>query len=368
MRITIQLLFICGIISCSGQQNINVNYGRKSTYKLDYVQNKVVSLTHGLTNSFYRVPVQYLEYNNERFILYFDVFKDNIHIINYETSKSRSINLRFPHTNLIERFYAISLDSIFLLEYHASSIIYLVDADGELLNKFPLGKNQGSIISCEQEPMWSNNKLMLPGYTASEKPIYPVCYIYDTKTEQYYPDKIIDYPEFYYKENYWMQNYQEPYTHVRDNTIIYSFPASHKVYLYDVEKQKIKEYNAGSSLIKELHPFPQKISPAADVDYLKYWFESPAYYKVIHDPYRKMYYRIVGMPSDKFNIKDQTTYRKKTAVIIFDEEFNFLGETLFDEQHEIVRAFVNKDGLHFRYNFEKENEMIYKIYRPTMIK
>jgi hypothetical protein len=81
-----------------------------------------------------------------------------------------------------------------------------------------------------------------------------------------------------------------------------------------------------------------------------------------------MYYRIVGLPSEKYDVKEIRTYKKKISIAIFDAEFNFLGETVFDEKYEPVLAFVNREGLHLVYDFEPQEKIKYKIYQANAVK
>jgi hypothetical protein len=339
---------------------------------MEFVKDKTILLPH--ESSKYRFATQYLDDGKNRYILYFDNFKDYLYIINYDTNETKSVKINIRHANMFKDFYAFSLDSILILEYHAISTIYMTDTTGLSVNKFILGENKGSLISSEQEPLWLENKLILSGYVIDESDIpgtYPICYVYDTHTAQYTSDIAIDYPRFYYEHNWGWGNYREVYSHVYDNKIWYSFPASHNVYCYDVVNKNVTEYNAGSSLIKKIAPFANNKSDyisAAQVDYMKYYGENPSYFKLIYDSYSKMYYRIVGLPSEKYNVKDFQTVKKKISIAIFDAEFNFLGETLFDEKYEPVLAFVNREGLHLVYDFDPPNKILYKIYKANAIK
>jgi hypothetical protein len=373
------LLCFLVFISCRDYSGINLNYNKISTCKLEFVQDKEILLPDKSSN--YRLPIQYLEYKGEKYILCFDRFDNKLYVINYETIEViQSIKFDIEHAHQYKDFYAISLDSILLLEYHANSVIYFTNTTGKLVDKFPLGKNKGFLISSSQEPLWHDKKLILSGYTMDDKNKtpetsetmggYPFAFIYDTKTQQYILENNFNYPDFYYKYNWGWGNYREPYSHTHNNTILYSLPASHEVYCYDAVTHKMTKFDAGSSFIKEIVPFAKhksKYIAAAKIDYLKYFLSNPSYYKILYDNYRKIYYRIAGLPSDKVNLNDINTYRKKVSVIMFDEKFNFLGETLLDEHHEPYRTFVNEDGLHILYNYDPTKKVKFKIYKPQLI-
>lgn len=262
------------ILSCASKSdsNYNVNYKKTSTYRMEFIKDKTVLLPPESNN--YRFATQYLDDGKNKYILYFDNFKDYLYIINYDTNETKSVKINIRHANMFKDFYAFSLDSILILEYHAISTIYMTDTTGLLVNKFVLGENKGSIISSEQEPLRVNSKLLLSGYVIDDKSnipgSFPICYIYDTHTAYYTPDNTIDYPKFYYEHNWGWGNYRVVYSHVQGNKILYSFPASHNVYCYDIANKKVMEYNAGSSLIKKIQPFAKDKEnhvPAAKIDY-----------------------------------------------------------------------------------------------------
>jgi hypothetical protein len=370
------ILSLLVLLSCTSKEdnsNKNDNYQKPSTYKMVFIKDKTVSLPSESGN--FRFATQYMDNGKNKYILYFDNFGDYLYVIDYDSNETKRVKLSIPHENMFKDFYAISLDSILILEYQATSTVYLTDTTGILVKKFFLGENKGSLISSEQEPLWLNNKLILSGYGIDDKSnmpgIYPICYVYDTHTAQYIPDITVDYPKFYNEHNWGWGNYRAVYSHVQDNKILYSFPASHNIYCYDITNKNVTEYNAGSSLIKEIRPFANKKEdyvPAAKIDYTKYFWENPSYFKTIYDPYSKMYYRIVGLPSEKYDVRDIHTFKKKISIAIFDSEFKFLGETLFDEKHESVLAFVNQEGLHLVYDFEPTKKIQYKIYQANAIK
>ena len=87
------------------------------------------------------------------------------------------------------------------------------------------------------------------------------------------------------------------------------------------------------------------------------YLELPRYGDLIYDSYRKVYYRF-AYPKVSLN-KDMNWWgkavygRKKFSVIILDEDFNVIGETLFPEGiYNSFVFFVNEEGLYISRDYK----------------
>ena len=80
---------------------------------------------------------------------------------------------------------------------------------------------------------------------------------------------------------------------------------------------------------------------------------------IIYDKYRNVYYRVasIGLTDDEYR-NDKRIKIKQTSVIILDENFNKIGETLFPRfEYTAQIAFVSPDGLCVgKYEKSMENE------------
>ena len=81
------------------------------------------------------------------------------------------------------------------------------------------------------------------------------------------------------------------------------------------------------------------------------YLEQDWYAGILHDPYRKVYYRYLqkAIPSatPKTSVNDKTL-----TVIIMDEQFKYLGETEIGtmKQWNWTNSFVTEEGLNIEYN------------------
>ncbi|GHT22166.1 hypothetical protein FACS189430_03530 [Bacteroidia bacterium] len=341
----------------SGWGKKNPNYKKESVFVLEPIGSKQISLPEGTSSL--RNPLQYMQTPDGEFIFYFDQIRAVIYCIDYKmgrTIEGKTIQItaqRADERNIFHGFFVLSSDSLLVLDYHRTSTIFLLNGKGDIVNTYRLGENRGSLIGLEQEPYRNGDELLLAGYspdeTATKIGSLPVCDIYDTAKKTYLKNEKIDYPDYYYKYHWGGGFLREPHTTAcyPKNTYIYSFPVSHDIHVYDVKKKQVKTFCAGSSFIEQISPYKtgKDYNPDEKTDYLKYALEQASYYKVLYDPYRQIYYRLVGLPSAKLDMKDMKTYKKELSVIILDKDFSFLGETFLGIDYEPFCAFVNKDGL-----------------------
>ena len=87
------------------------------------------------------------------------------------------------------------------------------------------------------------------------------------------------------------------------------------------------------------------------------YLELPRYGDLIYDSYRKVYYRF-AYPKVSLN-KDMNWWgkavygRKKFSVMVLDEDFHVIGETLFPEGiYNSFVFFINKDGLYISRDYK----------------
>ena len=87
------------------------------------------------------------------------------------------------------------------------------------------------------------------------------------------------------------------------------------------------------------------------------YLELPRYGDLIYDPYRKVYYRFAY---PKVSLDRNTNWwgkavygRKKFSVMVLDEDFHVVGETLFPEGiYNSFVFFVNEDGLYISRDYK----------------
>ncbi|MDR0572692.1 MAG: DUF4221 domain-containing protein [Tannerella sp.] len=149
--------------------------------------------------------------------------------------------------------------------------------------------------------------------------------------------------------------------------LIYSFPVSHDIYLAKWNTGNYKVAYAGSNTAKTIRSMDQRETRTPNQIILAHYFQYDTYSAILYDTWRKTYYRF--MLQHLPNASPQTAVGKKPIVIIMmDEQFNYLGETLIGtgEEWNWTNSFVTAEGLNIEYiDEEDENEdyLNFKIFK-----
>lgn len=134
--------------------------------------------------------------------------------------------------------------------------------------------------------------------------------------------------------------------------IIFSYPVSHDIYLSDgLKEQNVVKKYAGSNYAGVISSLDFKKGKSIMPSELRAnYIKNDLYGAILYDKYRKVYYRFlrrgVKEAENKFDLKD-----KPIAVIIYDDKFNYLGETdlgLAKVCH-WENSFVSKEGLNIEW-------------------
>lgn len=329
---------------------------------------------------------------------YFDVFEDKDKewlvfqsekpsIKFYDISKE---NLEFDITfdqigpdgvGSINGFHVKSLDSIYLLNV-AEMRIFLINNLGKVLNefyllkpnnKYPDGSRSSPTIISGSPAINYNNILHFaarPDTGPTSEETYRsgnVEFAIDPTNGNY--DLKFNYPKIYTIKNYgnfWGKIFR---VKTEDNRIAYSFAADPNIYVTDYKYTEA--FNAETAIFNK--PIPYKdISQMRKNNLL-----STMYGGIFYDKYRRLYYRIVTGGIEEFS--ENHVFReiydaKPISIIILDEEFKKIGETLLPSKaHDPLGAFVGKEGLFIsNSNFEnfslKEDTLSFTVYAPRNIK
>ncbi len=138
-----------------------------------------------------------------------------------------------------------------------------------------------------------------------------------------------------------------------DGRFVYSFNSDHNLYVTK-DHSKINKHIAKSSYISSFERNPKNVS-LQDI-FLKQC-STPAYIRIIYDPYRKVYYRIAypGVSVNKNdNLRELIKYIPVFSIIILDQDFTKIGETMMPEnKFNVSDIFVAKEGLYVSENHIK---------------
>ena len=155
-----------------------------------------------------------------------------------------------------------------------------------------------------------------------------------------------------------------------NNQFIYSFQIDENIYVASIDHETIRKINIKSKYINNI---PNDKIPVDFNQGAKQNLEVARYGDLIYDPYRKVYYRLAYPDTELENTiqwRGRAVYgRKKFSIIILDQNFNIIGETLFPENiYNSYVFFVDKEGLYmsrdYQMNYEQsENYMTFELFK-----
>ena len=161
-----------------------------------------------------------------------------------------------------------------------------------------------------------------------------------------------------YIEGYWGVGDFKYYNHVynaKTQQYVYNFPNREALYVYDknlssptlkpVVSRKVAS-PADHILVMGKQPSPELLERGP--------LRSSIYARLLYDPWREVYYRIVGHPIKESVLEMRDPVRSTTrtySVIVLNEDFEWLGEfdlPAYEYPINIEKLFINEKGLHFQ--------------------
>lgn len=249
-------------------------------------------------------------------------------------------------------FYIHNLDTIFLLNSfnmiltnNKGKVLKRVNLPNEIINNSHI-TIKTHISHIYNRPFNMNRKLYIPTHSMTEEVDItsksPLEIIFDLETDSI---------------SLSLNNYPKTanliyFSRIRNNKLmLVSFMNSNNLYLY-------KENNKELEIPCKSKYAPKKIKDLGTGSDLResvmISIEMQKYSSILYDPYQKLYYRFFypGYEVDKnqtleyyWMMKDNL---KVFSVMIIDEQFEVIGETLMPVEHyNLSTYFINKDGLHF---------------------
>lgn len=246
-------------------------------------------------------------------------------------------------------------DSIFVAS-SGKNEISLMDYHGNVKDRYRYDKTEdghllyyGAISSYRYKPLiFINNKMFILPTGNRWGPTNPVSSVIDLKTKAVHALQGFQYPSFPNTDNRAkISGNEDDFSRCFDGRqFVYSFYYSEDIYVTDISHESVRKINVKSKYISQIGDTD---------DYGNLTFKdklaTPIYGNLIYDKYRNVYYRIAypGAELEKgVNALDLLEYgHKNFSVIILDENFNIIGETLFpDYTYNSRLIFIREDGLY----------------------
>ena len=290
------LLFAC---SCNKRYtNINIQRNSIDSMYLRYNGNTTLQLDSHTPN----------DWNNTYIIEY----KDSVYVLVFNTYTAE-LNYFNKTTEILEKQIKYNIDDIDGIYVHENSIyahnykkctFFHLQPDGKILDTIKInslrygnGHYPPYLISTFNGVYPINKEeICFTTYSIGEslEHIRHCGMIFNKENGQYY--YIMPFPEIYSKANWGGGMYRIGYTtyNPKNNYIIYSFPASHYINVYNLNTNSYKEYYAGSKNIDRIPSYPEKPGVSVpDNKSFRHYISNSNYGAILYDRYRELYYRIV---------------------------------------------------------------------------
>jgi|GEM_PF-807225 len=192
--------------------------------------------------------------------------------------------------------------------------------------------------------------------------------------------QIKEYPfyfsEDYLVEGYYLGEYMNPNIVVSDSLIIFSFPNSPTINVYDrsLGQLSIKKSIESRYSKNTVEYMPSQTYSEIHLR-LNHLIANPYFYKTVYDPYRKLFYRTHRgeHPNPDLNSGNLNFSFTRDYLTVMDENLNLLEEIeLPIHKFDASSFFVTKDGLHFPFSHYlndevSEEKLIFHVYKFAKI-
>ena len=136
---------------------------------------------------------------------------------------------------------------------------------------------------------------------------------------------------------------------VTPQRLIYNFPIESNIYAYDFFTQQTQIHGGKSRNSENLVPAFREQNMEEEEAWNKHAIESTTFFRILHDPYRKLFYRFHWGNID-YQVSENhfsSFIDKPLYLMVFNEDFEVLDEIqLTPQTHAPYTWFVTKDGLH----------------------
>lgn len=309
--------------------------------------------------------------DGERYFTFLNEYNNSIYFYNYNTltfDKKITWEKNGPNgVASLKAYHIKSLDSIYLYNKRVLEFI-LSNSKSEVLSKTSLCDNK------LKDPKWgfkypqynpqtvipiiaTGNELILNGFFFGSIPESILSKFNFTARINFKTNQLKfsnTYPPSLYGYNYNWEGelFTEVFSdlHPDGDKLVLSFPVSHDLYLADLNDGKYKKIYGGSNFANTICSLNKNPKNTTDKEIMSRIIQQDEYTAIKYDKYRKVYYRFLLKSIPNATIR--TNWKEKPiAIIIMDEKFNYLGETVIGTGKEWnwQNSFVTEEGLNIEY-------------------
>lgn len=386
-RLFFYLVFVLILFACSNTVVVTENKMKGqliSKYQLEISSEKKFALDSVTATKTPFMQI-YTDSSGIRNLTLLNPYNNSIYFFNYDNSSYLGkISYAREGANAIlsiAGYHIIDMDSIYIYNRPPVEIV-LADSSGIIKNRITLHSSEKSwskhypqyIFNTVNPFIENEHNLIFSGFSPFS--------IQDSLIDKFHITACLNlknskldfinlYPSSLYGNN---ANWDDPlfmqtYSIISPNgELINSFPPSHDLYITNFKSGKLKTVYGGSNIAKTITSIDWDLSigRTPDQKIVEHYLNQDLYGGILYDSWRKVYYRFMQQGLTNATIRTPLT-SKPIIVIIMDEQFNYLGETLIGtgENWNWKNSFVTEEGLNIEYLDTKdvdEKFMNFKIF------
>ena len=173
---------------------------------------------------------------------------------------------------------------------------------------------------------------------------WPVIYKVDLKNNSY--SLLYHLPKLYTRKLYGQLLVTSYYCYNQRNKFVFSFPADKNIYETSLNDSVTSYYGKSNLLASEVESASKKeISTGEEAS--KFYLAHDCYGPIFYDPYRKRYLRIAERGITKEQLINKQ-WHKEHSIIIFDEHFKIIGESIINKYVNLNTLFFTPEGIFAR--------------------
>lgn len=314
----------------------------------------------------------YRELKGKRYISFADQISHTIIIYDFDTlTQYWKIHVPAidPDGNKIVKTEAwfLNFDSIFVSSYFK---LYRMDSTGKILTTIDLSNKQPVFASTSlQNPtpaIFLNQDLCLPAYPylyyskPDDLKRWPVLCNIHLRTGEY--DLLFHLPRLYHTNLYGLIFLQSFYCYNDQRKFVFSFPVDPDIYVYSpADSGYAYSYSGKSQFLQNpVEPVPARELQSGEEIY-KSFLVRPSYGPIYYDSFHKRYLRVAEKPISRKQLNTKQ-WNKEHSLIIFDEHFKIIGESIIDKNINLNTLFITKEGIFVRMDaFKKDENNLYFV-------
>jgi hypothetical protein len=263
-------------------------------------------------------------------------------------------------------YHIKSLDSIYLFDKSKTEII-LSNCKNIILNKISLRGSKNDLNWFLHYPQYypqavkpfiqTAHEIIFSGFFPGNIPESIISDFKFTARLDFNTNKVKfsnTYPKALYGNNYnWNEEFfKEVFSdlHPDGDKLVLSFPISHDLYLVNLNTGEYTKVYGGSNFAGAISSINKQPKKTSKDEVVLHAVRNDEYSAIKYDKFRKVYYRFLlkAIPQAPIN----TEWKEKpVAVIIMDENFRYLGETVIGKikNWNWQDSFVTSEGLNIEY-------------------